>query len=148
MIGGLSAISSEEQSSSGSLHSKQRGESWLLGATLTSKWGSLHVDIKPMLWAPAGVGSYHRRINELRVMGTPQDWAGCPYLRILSCLGHLHMIWGRDSSTAGDCPSRDKAAKKIQGAQVTRVTAPVDPVYATEPTREVRVLHHGCLFLQ
>lgn len=69
MIGGLSAISSEEQSSSGSLHSKQRGESWLLGATLTSKWGSLHVDIKPMSWAPAGVGSYHRRIDEFESDG-------------------------------------------------------------------------------
>ena len=27
-------------------------ESWLLGATLTSKGESLHVDIKPMPWGP------------------------------------------------------------------------------------------------
>jgi hypothetical protein len=46
-------------------------ENWLLGATLTSKGGPLHVDIKPMPWAPAGVGSYHRGIDEWKPVTVP-----------------------------------------------------------------------------
>lgn len=51
-------------------------KSWLLGATLTSKGGSLHVDIKPMPWDPVERGSSHRGVNKWKVAGKPQDRAG------------------------------------------------------------------------